>query len=153
MISSRVTSGTTRWSSTAGDEPRPGRRRDPPDAPGALRLIPERFSSIDDIVPEMAASVEGPGARPTAQELGFRTCDRPRYPDLQDNAVQGTALRRRQDVRSTHDPSAGGSEPRARSGFGPPAAQEVGHRPPGPLPIFRACPRRPRYAFSPCPTP
>src|SRR5436305_11972520 len=64
MISSRVTSGATRWSLTAGDEPRPGRRRDPPDAPGALRLIPERFSSIVDIIPEMTASVEGPGACP-----------------------------------------------------------------------------------------
>src|SRR3982750_1511357 len=74
MISSRVTSGATRWSSTTGDAPRPGKRRDPPDAPGALRLIPERFSSIVDIVPEMPTSVEGPGSARFHLDLGGLPC-------------------------------------------------------------------------------
>src|SRR3954470_20706952 len=67
---------------------------------------------------------------------------------------QCSALRRGgyQDVRSTHDPFARGIEPRARSCFGPPTAQALGHCPPRPLSIFRACPGKRRSAFSPCPT-
>src|SRR5262245_28122045 len=55
MISSRVNSGTTRWSSTRGNAPRPGRCRGTPGGAKALRLTPERFSSIGNIIADSPA--------------------------------------------------------------------------------------------------
>src|SRR4051794_37954351 len=79
MTSSRVTSGSTRCSSTGGKERWPGKRTDGPEAPGALRSYGGRGSSMLGILAE-----ERPGGQKSlakdfclsssADRLGHRAC-------------------------------------------------------------------------------